>query len=60
MNEILFHHEKKTVYVTFAAGKVRLNFVSGVIAVKRSTKTCKQIRARYKYKHAEGYNVSTY
>ena len=59
-NEISFHREKNLITLLFRVGKMRLNFVPGVVAVKRPVKICKQTRIRYRDKHAEENNTSTY
>ena len=57
-NQILFRHEKNSVYCTllFNADKIKCNFISRLVAVKQPIKKCKQIRARYKDKHVGGNN----
>ena len=44
----------------FIAGKMKYNFVSGVIGVNRPINKCKQTRARYREKHVGDNNAGIY
>ena len=51
---------KKMFTLLLLPSEMKYNFVSRVVGVKRSIKKCKQIRARYKVKHAGGSNVGIF
>ena len=59
-NEISFRHEKYFVYITFIAGEIKYNLVSGVFGMNQPIKKCKQTRVRYIDKHVRGNNAGIY
>ena len=44
----------------FIAGKMKYNFVLGVVGAKQPIKKCKQTRARGRDRHVGGNNASIY
>ena len=59
-NEISFHRKKSLLTLLFSADEMKWSFFSGVVAIKRPLKICKQTRVRYRDMHVESDNAGTY